>query len=113
MLGKFEELKARTPGDLVKAIDRAVRLYCAPLPSVNAITIPLDATQVEQILGRSGEPATTIVAINVEPGLNTPYGCRSCSDECKACKDQGAECSCKGKEIGELAKMMNVSERQA
>jgi hypothetical protein len=132
MIGKFEELKKPNPGELVKAIERAVRLYCAPLPSVNAIIIPLEVAQVEKILGRSGEPATTIVAINVDPGLNTPYGCRACSDECKECKTASQPCSCKGKEIGdayrfpirviegarflrpeELGKFMNVAERRA
>ncbi|GEM_PF-4119136 len=132
MIGTFAALTNPTPGDLVKAIDRAMRLYCSPQPSVNAITIDLDARQVETILGRAGEPATTVVAINVEPGLNTPYGCRSCSDECKECKTAGTTCSCRGKEIAdayrfpirviegarflrpdEIARVMNVAERRA
>lgn len=131
LIAKFEELKDPSPGELVKDIERAIRLYCTPLPSANAIVISLSDAQVTEILNRASTSAS-IVAINVEPGFNTPYGCRSCSETCKQCKDAGHVCTCSGKEIAdayrfpirfiegtrflrpdELAKTMNVAERRA
>ncbi len=92
-------------------IERALRVNCAPQPTANAIMIPLDAAQVEAILSRPGQPATTIVAINVEPGLNTPYGCRSCSDECETRERAGTACSCKGKEVGDSYRFRSESSK--
>jgi hypothetical protein len=120
-----------SPGELVTAIDRAVKLYCLPVPLVNAQEITLDDTQATRILRRAS-PATSIVAINVQPALNTPIGCLTCCDQCTECKASGVTCSCKGKQIDhayrfpirtiesarylrpdELAKTMNVTERRA
>ena len=127
----FVPLTDPSPGELVTHVDRAIKLYCLPVPIANAIEIPLDDAQVSAILQRTG-PAASIVAINVQPALNTPVGCLSCSDECKECKTGGALCSCKGKAIpdayrfpirtiesarflrpDELAKTMNIAERRA
>jgi hypothetical protein len=137
---RFGELTDPSPRELVKEVDRAISLYCRPVPIVDVIQIPLDAAQVAQILdaaqvaqilGRSIS-TTLVVAINVPPMLNTPVGCLSCSDECKQCKDAGQLCACKGKPIAdafrfpirtiettrflrpdELARTMNVIERRA
>jgi hypothetical protein len=108
-----------------------VRLYCLPVPLVDAIEIPLEASEVAQILGRSAA-ATSVVAINVPPMLNTPVGCLSCSDECAQCENASQACASKGKAIAdafrfpirtiettrflrpdELARTMNVTERRA
>lgn len=120
-----------SPGELVATVDRAVKLYCLPVPIADAQEIPLDDTQVTAILGRTSA-ARSIVAINVQPALNTPIGCLACSDECKECSARGAVCSCKGKQVDhayrfpvrtiestrylrpdELAKAMNITERRA
>jgi hypothetical protein len=120
-----------SPGELVTAVDRAVKLYCLPVPLVNAQEIMLDDAQAKRILGRDN-PATSIVAINVQPALNTPIGCLACSDDCKECRSNGVACSCKGKQVDhayrfpirtiesvrylrpdELARTMNATERRA
>jgi hypothetical protein len=69
---QFAALRAPTPG-----AHRAIKLYCLPVPIVDAVEIPLTADQVAAILGRPG-PATAIVAVNVQPSLNTPIGCAVC-----------------------------------
>lgn len=74
---QFAPLTAPTPGQLIAAVDRAIKLYCLPVPIVDAVEIPLTAEQVAAVLGRLG-PATSIVAINVQPSLNTPVGCSVC-----------------------------------
>lgn len=127
----FVPLTDPSAGELVTVVDEAVKLYCLPVPLANAQEIVLDDAQVTAILRRPGS-ATSIVAINVQPALNTPIGCLTCSDECKECKTSGAKCSCKGKQIDhayrfpirtiesarylrpdELAKTMNAIERRA
>jgi hypothetical protein len=74
---QFVALTAPTPGTLIAAIDRAVKLYYLPVPIVDAEEIQLTAEQVAAILDRPGA-ATSIVAVNVRPSLNTPIGCAVC-----------------------------------
>lgn len=130
-ISRFEELQTPSPGELVKDVERALGLYCRPVPVADAIPISLDESQVEAILGQPGQ-ATTVVAINVSPSLSVPIGCLACARTCKHCEDTGALCSCNGKELPdawrfpirriegtyflrpeELAKTMNVAERRA
>lgn len=127
----FAELVDPSPGDLVKQVDRAIRLYCLPVPVADAIPIRLDAQEAAKVLGRAAQPST-VVAINVPPMLNTPVGCLSCASGCKRCKDDGQICTCNGELIpdayrfpmrviettrflrpDELANVMNINERRA
>jgi hypothetical protein len=119
------------PGELVKEVDRVIRNYCLPVPIANAVTIELDAAQVEVILGRPAD-AATIVAINVEPTLTVPIGCLSCVEHSRACKQAGTTCSCAGNVVpdawrfpiraiegtdllrpDQIARRMNIAERRA
>lgn len=127
----FEEMLTPSPGELVKEVDRAIRLFCLPVPVVNATEVNLGAEEAGQILGRGAVPAT-VLAINVPPMLNAPVGCLASAPACKRCGDEGHECSSDGKAIpnayrfpmrvlegtrflrpDELAMIMNTNERRA
>lgn len=74
---RLAPLSSPGAGQLITDVDRAVKLHCLPVPIVDAVEIPLSTEQVTEILGRT-EAATSIVAINVRPSLNTPVACGVC-----------------------------------
>jgi len=131
-IAAFVPLVKPTPGELVKEVDRVIRLYCLPVPIANAVIVELDATQVKAVLGREAGSAT-IVAINVEPALDTPVGCLACVEHSRACSRGGGQaCDCAGNAVpdawrfpiraiegtdllrpDQIARRMNVIERRA
>jgi hypothetical protein len=131
LIDNFLPLTSPTPTELVKEVDRVIRNLCLPVPVADAVSIELDANQLNEILRREAS-ATTIVAINVEPTLSGPIGCLACVEHSKVCKEAGTVCKCTGMKVpdarrfpiravegadllrpDQIARRMNVNERRA